>query len=304
MNYYRDKNSPQVEKPLVSIIVITYNSSKYVIETLESAKTQTYQNIELIVSDDCSTDNTVEICQNWIKANKGRFVNTNLITVEENTGIAPNCNRGVKKANGQWLELVAGDDILSNDCIEQFIIFTTELPENTVPCCGVQNFGENNKYFCPHKFYNGSNSKDQLRTLLKHKQGTIIIGSSYFIKKETLLLLGGYDERFTMWEDFPLFLKLTKNGFRFQFIDKPLVLYRVTASSVSNDPTQYLKNSMEKVNKYLYYPYLKEEKLFLYLWHHLLKDKIAKNNLGVLRYFFYLIDPIKLIRTFKRYIGK
>ncbi len=53
--------------PLVSIIVITYNSSKYVLETLESAKAQTYQNIELIVSDDGSTDNTIEICKIWIE---------------------------------------------------------------------------------------------------------------------------------------------------------------------------------------------------------------------------------------------
>ena len=48
-------------KPLVSIIVITYNSAKFVLETLESAKAQTYQNIELIISDDCSSDNTIEI---------------------------------------------------------------------------------------------------------------------------------------------------------------------------------------------------------------------------------------------------
>ncbi len=54
------------ENPLVSIIVCTYNSSKYVLETLESAKEQTYQNVELIVSDDCSTDNTVELCRKWI----------------------------------------------------------------------------------------------------------------------------------------------------------------------------------------------------------------------------------------------
>ncbi|MDR0890977.1 MAG: glycosyltransferase [Endomicrobium sp.] len=51
--------------PLVSVCVITYNSSKYVLETLESIKTQTYQNIELIVSDDCSTDDTVEVCENY-----------------------------------------------------------------------------------------------------------------------------------------------------------------------------------------------------------------------------------------------
>ena len=56
--------------PLVSIIVITYNSAKFVLETLESAKAQTYQNIELIISDDGSTDNTVQICREWLKNNE------------------------------------------------------------------------------------------------------------------------------------------------------------------------------------------------------------------------------------------
>lgn len=59
-----------MEQPLVSVSVITYNSAKTVLETLESIKAQTYQNLELIVSDDCSTDNTVELCRNWIEQNK------------------------------------------------------------------------------------------------------------------------------------------------------------------------------------------------------------------------------------------
>lgn len=56
-----------IKNPLVSVIVITYNSSKYVLETLNSVAAQTYDNIELIISDDCSKDNTVEICRNWLK---------------------------------------------------------------------------------------------------------------------------------------------------------------------------------------------------------------------------------------------
>ena len=62
-----------MKEPLVSIIVITYNSSKYVLETLESAKAQTYENIELIISDDGSTDDTIKICKNWLEKNQDRF---------------------------------------------------------------------------------------------------------------------------------------------------------------------------------------------------------------------------------------
>src|SRR5450759_2313112 len=100
------------DQPLVSIIVVTYNSSKYVLETLESAKAQTYQNIELVVSDDCSTDDTVEICRKWIEENNDRFVRTTLVTSPENKGIPANCNRGIKASKGEWIKLIAGDDLL------------------------------------------------------------------------------------------------------------------------------------------------------------------------------------------------
>ena len=68
--------------PLVSVSVITYNSSKTVLETLESVKTQTYPNIELIISDDCSPDNTVEVCREWIEQNKERFVRIEILAAE------------------------------------------------------------------------------------------------------------------------------------------------------------------------------------------------------------------------------
>lgn len=64
---------------LVSICVLTYNSSEYIIETLDSIKNQNYQNIELIISDDCSFDNTVILCTQWINLNRDRFVRVELI---------------------------------------------------------------------------------------------------------------------------------------------------------------------------------------------------------------------------------
>ena len=103
-------DSEKIDLPLVSIIVITYNSAKYLVDTLESIKDQTYKRIELIISDDFSSDDTISICQNWVAQNAERFVNTNIILAERNTGIPANCNRGGIKAKGEWLKFIAGDD--------------------------------------------------------------------------------------------------------------------------------------------------------------------------------------------------
>src|ERR1035437_2293826 len=94
----------KTKQPLVSIIVITYNSSKFVLETLESAKAQTYRNIELIVTDDNSTDETVDICKKWIDENAVQFVRATLVLSKSNTGIPANINRGVNLAKGFWIK--------------------------------------------------------------------------------------------------------------------------------------------------------------------------------------------------------
>ena len=65
---------------LVSVNVVTYNSSKTVLETLESIKSQTYERLELIVTDDHSKDDTVQVCQKWIAENQNRFVRAKLVT--------------------------------------------------------------------------------------------------------------------------------------------------------------------------------------------------------------------------------
>ena len=106
---------------LVTVIVITYNSAKYVLETLESVYRQSYNNIELIVSDDCSKDNTVSICQQWVDTNRNRFISAKVIQTENNSGICGNYNFALKNANGNWIKYIAGDDILEDNCIERFV---------------------------------------------------------------------------------------------------------------------------------------------------------------------------------------
>ena len=113
------------KKPLVS--VVTFNSEKFVFDTLESVKGQTYQNIELIITDDSSTDNTVAICSKWISENKERFTGVRLITSDFNTGITANRNRGFFAANGDWIKHVDGDDLLLPSCVQDYVEFVLQL---------------------------------------------------------------------------------------------------------------------------------------------------------------------------------
>ena len=114
---------------LVSCTVLAYNSASTILEALESIKAQTYQNIELIVSDDCSTDDTVELCRKWIAQNSDRFVRVELITVDHNTGVCANSNRVLRACKGLWRKGIAADDKLLPNCVSDFIAFVREYPE-------------------------------------------------------------------------------------------------------------------------------------------------------------------------------
>jgi glycosyltransferase involved in cell wall biosynthesis len=228
----------KITKMLVSIVVITYNSAKYVLETLESAKVQTFQNIELIISDDCSTDNTVKICRKWIEKYKERFIRTELITAEKNTGIPANCNRGVKAANGKWIKLIAGDDILDKSCVINFLNYTFNNPDASIISSSIQlfanTFAEENfgKVINPEEvmfFYKDTSAYQQYNMLLRMNY---VHGPSTMIKKAAIMDVGGFDEKYQLLEDYPMFLKLTKAGYKIYALNKVTVYYRRHNSTV------------------------------------------------------------------------
>ncbi|MDE6548819.1 MAG: glycosyltransferase, partial [Muribaculaceae bacterium] len=109
--------------PLVSIPIITYNSASYILDGLESIKEQTYKNIEIIISDDCSTDQTIEICQNWIDVNQHLFERAIIVTSEINTGVAGNLNRAIRECKGEWIRCLSGDDRFYPNTISDYVDF-------------------------------------------------------------------------------------------------------------------------------------------------------------------------------------
>ena len=102
-----------LKNPLVSFIVTSYNYAKFIGKTLESIKTQSYTNFEIIIVDDCSEDNSVEIAENFISANQDLRVT--LITHKENLGQLASMIDGLKIAQGVFVSFVDSDDVLLKD---------------------------------------------------------------------------------------------------------------------------------------------------------------------------------------------
>lgn len=216
---------------LVSVIVITYNSSKTVVETLDSIKNQTYPNVEIVISDDGSKDDTIEVVEKWIADNDG--VNAVIVKAERNQGVPANVNKGVRKCSGNLFKIIAGDDALVENAIERFYDEYKKNDEKTIVYAKTILFGDvGQKVIDFHETsYEKMKSENQYHELLK---GNIISAPSVgFLSKKMLDEVGYYDERFRLMEDYPMFIKLCSFGYTFKLIDEPLVRYRVSSSSLS-----------------------------------------------------------------------
>ncbi len=231
------------ECPLVSIIVITYKSSPWVKETLESVMAQTYPNYELIITDDCSPDNTVEICHQWIDSHKDIGKRMELVEAAQNTGVSGNCNRGLAVAKGQWLKFIAGDDMLAPTAIEDYMSYVTTHPN-------VRHLVAKAIHFTSQLKESDKNYPDKISPYLYRDEVTVKFqydvirrcffgsGPTYFIQKEALMAVGGFDERFPMQEDYPLFIKMIGRGYKMMLLDRVTVYKRMVETSLQYDKNE------------------------------------------------------------------
>lgn len=296
-------NSPtKSEEPLVSIIVITYNSAKYVLETLESTKVQTYKNIELIVSDDCSTDNTVEICQIWLGENKERFVRLELITTDKNTGTSANCNRGLTSVDGDWIKLIAGDDQLLPDCVLQNITWIKNNPGIKLLFSEVEVFSNdfklnnfNVEFTSSLKFFNLPAERQFEKLLVKNR----VMAPSSFIEKDALRKIGGFDERIRNIEDYPFWIKATKAGYKLYYMPIRTVRYRIHSESINpNFSSDKIHNELNQIFSLYQLPNISFGN-FIFIWHIFLNLKQIKHSYFK---FFKLLSPVWYYEKISRFL--
>lgn len=239
---------------LVSVVVLTYNDAPFIEETLNSIREQTYKNIELVVSDDCSTDDTVERCKRWIEHNGARFSNVQLLTVEKNTGVTYNITRAQKSAQGEWIKGLGGDDLLVPDCIEKFMNFIRQNPGVKIVQCGLAKINENNEFIeYDSKGFNKYFHSEKIsaywqRQFLLRKDPLEALG--LFKSKELLEKVDYYDCDFPMQEDVTFAMKVVSSGYKIWWIDHYLVKRRMRSGTLSglSDGTLVNKNNMIRIN--------------------------------------------------------
>ena len=245
----------------VTVLVVAYNSSKYIIETLNSIKSQSWGNLSLIISDDGSIDDTVLKCKCWINNNSHRFIDSIIVENSVNTGISANINRGECLCKTTWLKLLGGDDILLPDCIKNNMDYVNRNPEivllfsRMLVFGGTKNARSSIENKIDYNFFKLSQT-EQYEALLFQQPMLIAPTQFYNIDRFRELNLK-CDERIPMWDDYPRWLRLSKLGFRLSFMDKETVLYRLCESSVSS--SKKFSSAFFRSQKLVWYYYLMPE---------------------------------------------
>ena len=253
---------------LVSVCVLAYNSKKYILETLNSIKNQTYDTIELIISDDCSTDDTVALCTQWINRNFERFVNVKIITSTVNSGISANCNRAYNAANGKWIKGIAGDDLLLSNCITDNVNYVNGHEEIHVLLSDTVYF-KNTKTgvkLLEHYHQSAGGGFWNKTAAEQHKllyQKNYAEAPTLFIKSE-ICRMYPFNEKYKMIEDYPFWLTLTANGIKLYHISIKTVMYRLEDSATRSSKLLYREKYEDSFRLF----YLLELKDTLYYHHH------------------------------------
>ncbi len=225
---------PNATKPLVTLGIVNYNYARFVSGALDSVQAQTYLNIEIIIADDCSTDDSDTVIRSWINKQAGSR-NIRYIRNEENRGISRNCNRILKLARGKYYQVLDADDVL----LPEKIALDVEIMEaNAAAALVYSDTGVIDEHGCvlPGNYLErihldpGDMPTGQVLEPLLFSN--FVPNSSVLVRTSCALDVGGYDESLQV-QDYHLYLKLAER-YPFVYCENLTALYRLHSSSVSN----------------------------------------------------------------------
>jgi alpha-1,3-rhamnosyltransferase len=216
-----------MESPLVSFIVVSYKHSEFIVECLNSIKNQTYKNWELIVADDASPDNSVEITKNWLKENN---IHAKTNFHEINKGFATTLNECIEMTEGKYVNIIAADDYFHPEFLEKCLASLENKSDRFgmvfSSCFIIKEDKSLINYLDDLHFYQNEN---QFKKTLKKMN--FIPALATLTKRKVLLETGHYDKNILI-EDYDRWLRINENYF-IDFVPENLAYHRKHDENIS-----------------------------------------------------------------------
>ncbi|MCH7555844.1 MAG: glycosyltransferase [Planctomycetes bacterium] len=198
---YQEKNKDMTNRPKVSVLISAYNSEKYIEQALESIYNQTYQDFEVIIVDDGSTDRTSEILVNM--KDPRTFICRNSV----NKGLTKSLNIGLKLCRGEYVARMDADDISHPQRFEKQVGFLNENPECVALGSWYGRIDSNGEVWGSKETPIGY--EDIKKNL---PIGNCVGHGSMMLRRSSLVEIGGYNEKYTYAQDYDLLLRLSEVG--------------------------------------------------------------------------------------------
>lgn len=283
-------------QPLVSIIIPCYNHERYVQDCIQSVIDQTYSNIELIIIDDGSKDNSVQLIESLIKECQSRFTRFEFRS-RPNKGLSATLNEALEWVQGKYVAGIASDDILIEDKTEIQVAYLEDHPDTVAVFGGVKLIDNNNIIVGSIEAVQGS--RDFKSMILK---GIRILAPTQMMRTDAVRKTGGYKENLII-EDAYMWFKLSKIG-NLQVLGNNFALYRRHESNTSSDFEKMHKARVELANEFRgseYYDFYIKRIKWSNAFELFVHTKIKRPYyLAKMLY----IDPKRTVRKFKEKLVK
>jgi glycosyltransferase involved in cell wall biosynthesis len=289
--------------PLLSIILPCHNGEKYLTESISSCLNQTYSNIELIIIDDCSTDNSYKIMKEFEKIDE----RVTVIKNKTNLKLPASLNAGFLQAKGEYFTWTSDDNLYLPFALES-LYNELALRDADAVYSSIYQFEENEKGF----LYGEDHPLEPERMIFQSTAG-----ACFLYKRRIHFSLNGYDTNKYLIEDYDFWLRMYLSGFKIIILDEPLYLYRMHPSSLSSTRKDEIKKIMcKRVLENFNYLDKFPKKYYKYYWYFLIKNKKLITSINDIEFFFlrnifsiiesgffifFFINPIK---KFIRYFSK